>query len=140
MSEKPRPLIQKILIDVLGFTMLLGALLFGWIPGPGGIPLLLGGLGLLSINHHWARRLIAAVKTKGSSMYDIFFPENKWLYLFYDLVGLLLATLALYLIINADTNLMRSFLIVLLFLGLGLLATNRHRITRITAWAKNKKA
>jgi hypothetical protein len=53
-----------ILIDTLGVICIIGAILLGWLPGPGGIPLLLAGLGLLAINHPWAQRRMDWLKDR----------------------------------------------------------------------------
>lgn len=51
-------LIKRIVLDLLGILLILGGVAFGWLPGPGGIPLILAGLGLLSINNVWAKRVL----------------------------------------------------------------------------------
>jgi|JI10StandDraft_1071094.scaffolds.fasta_scaffold16324_3 sulfite exporter TauE/SafE len=125
--------IKKILIDIAGFSMLLGALAFGWLPGPGGMPLLLGGLGLLSINHEWARKLLHTIKEKGTSLYTIFFPNNKKIHWLYDIVGLIIGSIAIYTITLETKNLTQSLAIAVVFVCLGLLLTNRRRLENISA-------
>jgi drug/metabolite transporter (DMT)-like permease len=63
---------KLILLDILGVSMLIGAALIGWLPGPGGIPLAIGGLALLAINHTWAERWLKHFKKKGLEIKDKF--------------------------------------------------------------------
>ena len=63
-------------INALGALMLLLIPLIAPLPGPGGVPLLLGGLKLLSINNPWADKLYAYFKHRGLSLSDIMFPRN----------------------------------------------------------------
>lgn len=44
-------------VGFLGLLLILSSGLVGWLPGPGGIPLLLAGLGVWSSEFAWARRL-----------------------------------------------------------------------------------
>jgi hypothetical protein len=69
--------VRVIIIDLLGITLLLAAAAFGWLPGPGGIPLALGGLALLAINHMWAERLLKDFKRRGLEVRDSFSKKLK---------------------------------------------------------------
>ncbi len=53
--------------DALGILLLVIALLIGWLPGPGGIPLTIAGLALLAVNHNWARRWLALLVKSGET-------------------------------------------------------------------------
>ena len=88
---------KLILFDTLAGICFIGVLLFGWLPGPGGIPLLLAGLGFLAVNHDWAERWLETVKVKGKSFKTIIFPPNLWVRRIYDLLSVSLFTLAIYL-------------------------------------------
>lgn len=44
---------------VFGFALIVAAPLTGWIPGPGGIPLFLAGLAVLSSEFLWAKSINA---------------------------------------------------------------------------------
>ena len=134
MISKRRPFWQRVLIDALGFLMLAAVPLVGWIPGPGGVPLLLGGLGLLSINHEWARRLLHQVKTKGTSLYEVAFPENPRIYLLYDLIGIFGLGISIYLATIVTGSLKLSLSIAGIFFTGSLLLANRKRLDKITAY------
>lgn len=49
--------IRKPVIFVVGFFFILAAALTGWLPGPGGIPLFLVGIAVLSTEFAWAKRV-----------------------------------------------------------------------------------
>lgn len=89
---------KRVAIDAAGYLLLIAALLTGWLPGPGGIPLAIAGLGLLSINNEWARRLRDYLLTNGGKFVKILFPPNPWIQWLYDvavvLLWLLVAVLA----------------------------------------------
>jgi hypothetical protein len=51
-------LIKRIALDALGVSLIIIAVPIGWLPGPGGIPLALIGLGLLAKNNQWAKDLL----------------------------------------------------------------------------------
>lgn len=118
--------------------MLLAVPLVGWIPGPGGVPLLIGGLGLLAINHAWAKRLLEQVKTKGTNLYQLIFPRNKRAYVFYDVIGALIVIAAVSLLYQTTRNLLDSIAIAAGFFGLGLLLANRQRIEKLMAFVKKR--
>lgn len=49
----------RIGVAVFGFALIVAAPLTGWIPGPGGIPLFLAGLAVLSSEFLWAKSINA---------------------------------------------------------------------------------
>lgn len=129
---------RAILIDILGVLMLIGALLLGWIPGPGGIPLLLGGLALLAINHDWAKRLLERAKQEGEQFISRLFSEHPTAKIAFDVLSLVLFVVAGWLWYSYDQNLIRSIAVMLLILGLSLFLGNRKRLERIVAFVKRK--
>jgi hypothetical protein len=83
---------KRVATDAAGYGLLILAALTGWLPGPGGIPLALAGLGLLSINNEWARRIRQYLLEHGGRFVKILFPSNPLVQWLYDgLVVLLLA-------------------------------------------------
>jgi len=49
--------IRKPVIFIVGFIFIIAAGLTGWLPGPGGIPLFLVGVAILSTEFKWAKKL-----------------------------------------------------------------------------------
>ena len=76
---------RRIRNDGLGWLCLVSAFLVGWIPGPGGLPLIHAGLNLLSIDNNWARRLKLYIIRHGQSLLDILFPDSWRWQVFWDL-------------------------------------------------------
>ena len=78
-GERRNPLWKIILTDMLGALCLLLVPILGPLPGPGGIPLLLAGFGLLAVNHDWADDAIIYVKKHGDNLIKVFFPNVTWI-------------------------------------------------------------
>lgn len=95
------------------------------------MPLLLAGLGLLSINHEWAKKLLHTIKSKGSSLYEIAFPDNKVVHFLYDTAGLVLGGIAIYIISLETRRTTQTIAIAAVFICIGLLITNRRRLEKI---------
>lgn len=51
----PREMTRRALITALGVLLILGGLVFGLVPGPGGVVLVLAGLALLASEYDWAQ-------------------------------------------------------------------------------------
>lgn len=69
-KRKSRPLHKRIAIDIGGFGLILLGILTGWLPGPGGIPLILAGLALLALNYVWAENLLNDLKKRFKNIID----------------------------------------------------------------------
>lgn len=63
-SEPRRNLIRRILITILGVLLIIAALLTGWLPGPGGIPLAIAGFWVLAKEYDWAEDALDWMKDK----------------------------------------------------------------------------
>jgi hypothetical protein len=95
--------IKRIAYDIAGVTLLLISPLLGWIPGPGGVPVFLAGLGLLAVHNEWARKLLIWAKQNADKLLQNVFPIDKPnIMLIHDIIALFLLTLAisLYFILN----------------------------------------
>lgn len=77
-SERQNSVIKIILTDLAGVICLILVPILGPLPGPGGIPLLIAGLGLLAANHDWADRWLHYAKVHSESLRHIFFPDITW--------------------------------------------------------------
>ena len=83
MTDKKRknPMWKVVAYDIAGITCLLLVPFLGPLPGPGGIPLLLAGFGLLAVNHDWADDAIIYVKKHSDNLIKVVFPDRtfiKW--------------------------------------------------------------
>lgn len=131
MAERPSNPVKRLLIDIAGFGLLASALLFSWVPGPGGIPLAIAGLSVLAINHDWAKRWQTRAKEGGLNLTNKIFvdhPVVKWAL---DILGATLVVLAVVILNNFTQNMYRTMAVSAAFMGLGLFLGNRNRLQRI---------
>lgn len=119
---------KRIAIDIAGYILILAALATGWLPGPGGIPLALAGLALLSINNEWARRLRKYLLENGGKLVAILFPRNKLFEWLYDILVLLLFALATVLGYRHAALWQVSIAIAAFFFALFIALMNRDRL------------
>lgn len=95
--KKAKHYVQLIVFDTLAVLCMIGALLTGWLPGPGGIPLFIIGLSLLAINHEWAERYIDMLREYADKVSDlIFIPKLR---VFFDVLAVILLVSGLTLLI-----------------------------------------
>lgn len=81
---------KRILTDIAGYGLILVGILLSPVPGPGGIPIILGGLALLSINNKWAHDLREYLLRNGGKLVKVLFPDLPHIQLLYDIVVVLL--------------------------------------------------
>lgn len=129
--QKFKYYLKRFGIDAAGYGLIVLGILLGWLPGPGGIPLILGGLGLLSIHNHWARKLLQYAKENGLKFMKYIFPENPWIKAAHDLLALTLVVSVVFILQSKIT-----YTTIAISIGLGALATvdffyNRHRWKRL---------
>ena len=122
---------KRIVTDAAGYFLILAGIATGWLPGPGGIPLIVAGLGVLSINNHWARRIRVWVVENGSRALDILFPRWPWLEWAYDIVALLLLVVAFLLEIRHESIWQVGIGITTFFIAILIILTNRDRLKRL---------
>lgn len=123
--------LRYIAIEVAGIGLIILAGLTGWLPGPGGIPLLIAGLGLLSINHEWAKRWLLSVKKHGLNVSDKLFNNSPRVTFLIDILGLIVITLAVFIMLYFTRTIARSAAIWLIIIAVGLLLTNRQRFKKL---------
>ncbi|CAN5404463.1 hypothetical protein BH09PAT4_BH09PAT4_01090 [soil metagenome] len=122
---------KRIAIDLAGYLLILLAALTGWLPGPGGIPLAIAGLGLLSINNDWARRLRDYLLDNGGKVIKILFPPNPIIEWLYDIIVVLLWILVAVLTYQHAALWQISLAVGLFFASLAIAALNRDRMQRL---------
>lgn len=128
---------KAILIDIAGFGLLLAAIPIGWIPGPGGIPVVILGLSLLATNHDWADKMMQRVKdesVKASKRVSESSKTTKWLI---DIASVAFIAVAVILFTEFTGSLAITSGISLVISGATLLITNQNRINRV--WQKFKQ-
>ena len=122
---------KRVVIDAAGYLLIVAAIATGWLPGPGGVPLALAGLGLLSINNAWARRLRESFLRHGGKIIQVLFPRNPWVEWGYDTLVLLLLVLTVILELRHASVLQMGLGVTAFFIALFIALTNRDRLKRL---------
>lgn len=123
---------QLVFFDTLAVICMIAAILTGWLPGPGGIPLFIIGLSLLAINHEWAQRYIDLLREYADKISDFIFTPR--LRVFFDIVAPILFAIGITIIVNHTSMFILGAGIFFTFMGLLCFLGNRNR------WARFKKA
>jgi hypothetical protein len=128
--------LKRVLTDAGGYGLILLGIALGWLPGPGGIPLVLGGLGLLSINNQWARTLrVYIVKNSGRAA-QILFPAHRGVQAAYDVLTIILLALVTLLCWQHAAVWQISLAIFLFFMALLIASLNRERLASLKSRRK----
>lgn len=122
---------KRIVIDAAGYLLVLAAILTGWLPGPGGIPLALAGLGLLSINNAWAKRIRDYLLSHGGKFVGLFFPNNIVMQWLYDIIVVLLLVLVIVMEWRHSAAWHVGLGISLFFIAVFIASMNRDRYNRL---------
>jgi hypothetical protein len=122
---------KHIVLDALGILLMIISPLFGWLPGPGGIPVFVAGLALLAVNHEWAKRWLASIKEKGMDIMDAVFVRHPIWEAFYDLATVVCVVVGVHLLNSYTRNLTITIGILLLIVALFLFFGNRQRMRRL---------
>lgn len=128
--------LKRIATDAAGYFLILCGIAFGWLPGPGGIPLVIAGLGLLSINNKWARDLRRYALEHGGELIKILFPSHWFVQGLYDIVVVIMWLIVGILAWKHAAIWENSLAIALFFIALFIALMNRDRLQRL----KNRRA
>jgi hypothetical protein len=120
---------KVIATDFFGVLCLVLVPFIGWLPGPGGIPLLIAGFGLLAVNHDWADDAVNYVKNHSESLRGIVFPDKKWIKLAWDILVVILLIGGTILNFNADNVILKGLSIGIMAGSTTIFMFNRDRIT-----------
>ncbi len=126
-KKKSKSLLKIIATDFIGVLLIICSALLGWLPGPGGIPLLLGGLSLLASNHKWARNLLNKLKNNGGKLFKTLFNDNPKLKILYDVFSVLLVIIAGLIFGLTRKDFWQGFALVLILLAVSVFISNRER-------------
>ena len=130
---------KRIAVDAAGYLLLIAAALTGWLPGPGGIPLALAGLGLLSINNEWARRLRTYLLDHGGKVVQVLFPKNRYVEWSYDILVFIVLGVVTWLALVHAAIWQISLAVGLFFIALAIALLNRDRYNRLKNSRKHKQ-
>lgn len=118
---------KRIITDFAGYVLIIISPLVGLLPGPGGVALFLGGLGLLSLNNRWAKHLRELALQHGGKMIEFLFPRNKTIEWVYDALVVSVLILASVLIWRRSAVWQLSLAISAYFAALFIALMNRDR-------------
>lgn len=133
-TKRKNSLIKIILTDIAGILCLLLVPFLGPLPGPGGIPLLLAGFGLLAVNHDWADNAIVYVKKHSASLRNIVFPDVTWVKWSWDIFAVILLAGGTWLNFEAPNIFWKGISIGIMASSTTLFMLNRDRLT----WLDNQ--
>lgn len=122
--------LKRIVTDAGGYGLILLGIATGWLPGPGGIPLVLAGLGLLSINNAWAKAIREWLMENSGKAVKILFPDNTFVQILYDIAVVLLLILTGVLTWRHAVIWQISLAIFSFFIALLVALMNRDRLER----------
>lgn len=125
---------KALLVDILGFGCIIASPLLGWLPGPGGIPLLIIGLSLLANNHEWAEKLLAKVKEHAGNATKKVSQSSPVVRLAIDILSVVLIAIAVLIMVYVTRDLFKAAAISLIIVAVVLTFTNQNRYKR--AWNK----
>lgn len=114
--------------DALGVLLLLLVPVIGPLPGPGGIPLLIAGFGLLAINHDWADGAVLYVQKHSESLRKVVFPDITWAKWSWDLFALFLLLGGTWLNFNAENWFLKGISIGIMASSTTVFMLNRDRL------------
>lgn len=130
-KRKKRSPIKRIAIDIGGFGLILLGILTGWLPGPGGIPLVLAGLGLLSLNYEWAERMLKNFEKKRVELTDKYLMADRETSITMDIISVLMIAGGVWIVVDASSLIFRGLGIGLIAGAVVALASNQKRIERL---------
>ncbi|QQS18658.1 hypothetical protein IPL68_01015 [Candidatus Saccharibacteria bacterium] len=130
---------NRLLVDTAGYLLVIASALTGWLPGPGGIPLLVAGLGLLSIHNKWAQDLRDYVLNNGGKFVQKLFPKHLVAQWAYDIVAIALYSVAAYLAWSHAVWWQVSIAVSLFFTATFIALMNRERLESLKKRRSSKK-
>lgn len=128
-----------IVFDTLALLCFIGVILFGWLPGPGGIPLLILGLSFLAVNHDWAERWLETAKLHGVSFKRWLFPNIQWVRHTYDVVFSSIALIGAYVLVQHDNRYVEGAAVMAICFSLFILLLNRDRFGKFSDLIKKSR-
>ncbi len=131
-------LLKRIIIDTIGVALIIIAVPFSWLPGPGGIPLALIGLGLLAKNNRWAHNLMNNFEVKIRYYSNQAMHADPRLQTALDTIIVAILCLGIY-VVYISGGWLRTFAAASITSSLILLLLNRGRGVRLYAKIFRKK-
>lgn len=133
-------LYKRLAIDFAGFGLIILSFLTGWLPGPGGIPLFLAGLGILSLNYEWAERLMKNFEKKWHEYTTKYLEADPLTSRIMDIFAIIFLGIGIWLATSDYNRIIRSASIGPIILGVLVLLNNQRRFSRFITKIKKHKS
>ena len=138
-KRKDRNLATRLAIDLAGFGLIIISPFLGWIPGPGGIPVFLAGLGILSLNYVWAENLLKDFEKKRVHFVEKYLVSNKKVARTIDLLCVVIIAMAAVAFLNLNNPVLKLLSIGVGSFSLLILVSNQRRLDRLFNKFKKSK-
>jgi hypothetical protein len=132
-------LAKRLVIDIGGFGLIIAGVLFGWLPGPGGVPLILAGLGLLSLNYIWAEKLMKNFDKKRIEYTDKLLQADPLTSKLMDGLSVIILAGGIWLVTTQENVFLKGLGVGLAFSGITVLISNQKRLDRVLKRIKKNK-
>jgi hypothetical protein len=132
-------LAKRLVIDIGGFGLIIAGVLFGWLPGPGGVPLILAGLGLLSLNYIWAEKLMKNFDKKRIEYTDKLLQVDPLTSKLMDGLSVIILAGGIWLVTTQENVFLKGLGVGLAFSGITVLISNKKRLDRVLKRIKKNK-
>jgi hypothetical protein len=119
---------RKIAIDIAGFGLIILSPFAGLLPGPGGLPIFIAGLGILAINYDWAKRLVDNFEQKYNKFVEKYLINNRKNSLIVDILSVSIILIGIFTALMADTKIFTFFGIGMISFGSFILISNQNRL------------
>ena len=135
MRKLPKGL-RRVCLDCAGYSLILLAILVGWLPGPGGIPLTMAGLAILSLNNSWAKKIRLYLLQEGDKLLDKLFADDAQICRLWDRVNLVILLITAVVLVWQPTIIGLSVASALSAINLVIFGRNRQRFSRAVKFLK----
>lgn len=134
MSKLGKKQLKRIGIDIAGFGLIILSPFVSLLPGPGGLPVFLAGLGILSLNYKWASDLLKNFEKRYNEFVEKYLVSNKTVGLTIDILSVFTIASGIFILLNAEHFLILGLAFGMTSFGLIILVSNQRRFARF----KNK--
>lgn len=122
---------RRIGIDIAGFGLIILSPFAGLLPGPGGLPVFIAGLGILALNYDWAKRLVDNFEQKYNDFVQKHLVNNKKVSRTVDLLSLIILFTGLFTLLNAELRFFQVMGLGLTSFSIFVIISNQDRFRRL---------
>ena len=131
--------IRRIAIDIAGFGLIIISPFVSLLPGPGGLPVFIAGLGILSLNYDWAKRILENFEQRYKDFVDKHLVKNKKVSRLIDLLCLIIIATGIFILLNAQALIFRSLSNSFISFGTIVIISNQKRLDKFMKKVKRKR-